>query len=112
MSEQNKQVSLRYHELDLDDIDDILAPDFVGRHDRLGSDWNREQHRTMWSTHRDIVDIVHEQIAEGDWVATRFTRTGTYKGKQIDLDVMHFKRFEEGKIAEIWEYWNPKQLEQ
>ena len=37
--EENKRVARLYHNLDPDDIDDILAPDFVGYHSD-GSTWN------------------------------------------------------------------------
>ena len=111
MSAENKRISAKYHELNPDDIDEILTPDFVGRHNPPETPWNREQHRKTWTEVRgNVVDTIHEQIAEGDWVATRFTRSGLWKGKQVSVDVMQFKRFVGGKIAEIWEYWNPQQL--
>jgi len=53
----------------------------------------------------------NKKIAEGDWVATRFYRTVDYNGKRIVVEVMHFKRFEDGKIAEIWEYADTGQIE-
>jgi len=111
MSEENKRISTIYHKLNPDDIDDILTPDFVGHHPWPGGTWDRESHRRTWTEHRDIVDTIHEQIAEGDWVATRFTRSGPWKGKHRELDVMQFKRFVGGQIAEIWEMYNPKQIE-
>jgi len=115
-AEENKQVARKYHELNPDDVEEILTPDFVGRHNppEMGfGPWNRDQHkRFLTNTRGTMVDTIHQQIAEGDWVATRFTRGGMYKGKQVTIDLMHFKRFEGGKIAEIWEYWNPQQLEQ
>jgi len=37
-------------------------------------------------------------------VATRFFREMDWQGKRIKFEAMQFKRFEDGKIAEIWEY--------
>lgn len=112
MLEENKRIARIYHDLNPEDVEDILTPDFVGRHNRPGSTWKRDQHKQYWTRHRGMKDVIHEQIAEGDWVATRFTRTGTYEGKPIELEIMHFKRFEDGKIAELWEYLDWKQLEE
>jgi predicted ester cyclase len=57
------------------------------------------------------VDSIFYHIAEGDWVATRFVRTAEYQGDTVKFEAMHFKRFENGKIAEIWEYGDSKQVE-
>ena len=87
-------------------MEEILTPDFVGRGNRAGFRWNRDQHRTYWTTNRGVVDTIHAQIAEGDWVATRFTRSGVHQGQQFAIEYMQLKRFKDGKIAEIWEYVN------
>ncbi|MHC4621331.1 MAG: ester cyclase [Planctomycetota bacterium] len=108
--EENKEVARRYHDLNPDEVEDILTPDFIGRHSS-GWTWNRDNHKDYWSQERDFKDTIHEQIAEGEWVATRFTRTGTHQDRHVEVDAMHFKRFEDGKIAEIWEYFDSKQLE-
>ena len=113
MSGENKRVAHKYHELNPNDIDDILTPDFIGRGNRAGFTWDRERHRKYLTTNRGKhEDTVHEQIADGDWVATRFTRTGEYDGKPFTLDAMQLKRFVGGKIAEIWEYFDWKGLEE
>lgn len=108
--EENKEVARMYHDLNPDDMDKILTPGFVGHH-QDGSTWNLESHKRFWSQ-QEMKDIVHMQIAEGEWVATRATRTGTYQGKPISVDFMQFKRFEGDKIAEVWELFNSKQSEQ
>jgi len=77
-----------YHDLNPEDVENILTPDFMGRHNRPGSTWNREQHKRHLARHRGLKDVIHEQIAKGDWVATRFTRTGTYEGKPVELEMM------------------------
>jgi len=35
----------------------------------------------------------------------------TYQGKDVEVEAMQFKRFEDGKIAEIWEFYDTKQIE-
>ena len=108
MSEENKRIARRYHKLDPGDVEEILAPDFIGRHNETGFTWNREEHIQFWTDHRDVEDVIHQQIAEGDWVATRFTRKGTIGGQYREIETMHFKRFEGAKIAEVWEYFDQR----
>jgi ketosteroid isomerase-like protein len=102
---ENKQVSLKYHELSSDPAiwDEILTPDFIGRHTDERT-WNRDEHKATWAKHTDAIDTIHEQIAEGDIVATRFTRKMMWKGAPLEVDIMQMKRFDGGKIAEIFEY--------
>lgn len=111
-AQENKRVARLYHQFNPDDIEDLLAPDFVGYHSD-GSTWDLESHKTFWSSEetRGMKDTIHVQVAEGDWVATRFTRAGTYQGKQIELEMMSFKRFQDGKIVENWEQYDSKLAE-
>ena len=57
-------------------------------------------------------DILYEVVAEGEFVAVRFARTGTYQGREMQIEMMQMVRFEDGKIAEIWEYVDSKQWEE
>ena len=111
--EENKRVARKYHDLNPDEVEEILTPDFIGR-SSAGFTWNQERHKQSWSKEewRALKDTIHEQIAEGEWVATRFTRSGPWEGRHIEVDVMQFKRFEDGKIAELWEVGDRKQLEE
>jgi ketosteroid isomerase-like protein len=109
-AEENKRVARLYHDLDPEVMAQILTPDFIGRHIKSRFTWRRDNYK--WLANTDMKDTIHEQIAEGDWVATRFTRTGTYQDRHVEVDCMHFKRFEDGKIAEIWEYFDSKELEE
>jgi len=54
---------------------------------------------------------IYGQMAQGSWVATMFDRKMTYQGKDVEVEAMQFKRFEDGKIAEIWEFYDTKQIE-
>jgi len=110
--DENKKVARIYHDLNPEDVEKILTPGFIGRHVKNRFTWRRDTHKEFLANHPEMKDTIHEQIAEGDWVATRFIRTGTLKNKHLGAEIMHFKRFEDGKIAEIWEYFDSKQLEQ
>ena len=111
MLQENKRVARLYHNLNPADVEEILTLDFIGRHNETGFTWNRDQHIEFWTVHRDVEDVIHQQIAEGEWVATRFTRKGTFGGQYREMETMHFKRFEGGKIAEVWEYFDQRHLE-
>ena len=104
--QKNKEISAKYHELKANDIDSILTDNFMGRTAKDLHTWNRENHREYLSSNSYKKDSVIQQIAEGDWVATRFARTMDYQGDTVKVYLMQFKRFENGKIAEIHEYWD------
>ena len=110
---ENKKVACMYHDLNPDDMDKILTPGFIGHHPDKTT-WNLDDHKRFWSDEEvvNVKDTIHEQIAEGEWVATRFTRVGEYQGKYYEIDMMHFKRFEDGRIAEVWELYDSKQIEE
>ncbi len=62
---KNKKVSARYFNYNTDEMDEILTPDFIGRHPKNAHTWNLEEHKTYWSG-RTATATIHEQIAEGD----------------------------------------------
>jgi ketosteroid isomerase-like protein len=117
-TQENKEIARKYHDLKPEDVDRILAPNFVGRHrSKPGGGythtWDRESHRKYLSEYLGKQkDTIHEMIAEGDWVATRGTRRMVWKGREISTDAMQFKRFANGKIVEIWEYFDSRQLDE
>jgi len=111
IEKENKRIAAEYHDLNPDNVDKILTEDFIGRHEQNKGIWNRENHREFLKNNPEMGDKIHSQIGEGDWVATRFTRTMNLNGKNVKIDGMHFKRFQNGKIAEIWEYGDSKQTE-
>ena len=58
---------------------------------------------------------IEAQFAEGDYVVTRWTATGTQDGelmgmpatgKHVTLTGITIDRFEDGKIAEGWTNWD------
>lgn len=109
--QKNKETAAKYHKLNPSDIDVILTENFIGRNEKSRFTWNRENHRNYLSNGKFKTDSIFSQIAEGNWVATRFVRTMELNGDTVKIEAMHFKRFENGKIAEIWEYADTKQVE-
>ncbi len=108
---ENKNIAATYHELNADDIDMILTGDFIGQTEKGRHTWNRENHRNYLTNGDYKRDSIFHQVAEGNWVATRFFREMLWNGDTVQVEAMHFKRFEDGKIAEIWEYGDTKQVE-
>lgn len=102
----NKAISTKYHLLKAEDVDAILADNFIGRTGDNLFTWNKENHRKYLSNGFSKSDSIFSQIAEGNYVTTRFVRRFLNKGDTARVEIMHFKRFENGKIVEIWEYWD------
>jgi len=109
--QKNKETSNRYHDLNPNDIDAILTADFIGRNEKSRFTWNVEDHRKYLTNGNYKVDSILQQVAEGNWVATRFVRTWIEVGDTLQFEAMHFKRFENGKISEIWEYGDSRQAD-
>ncbi len=63
----------------------------------------------------DLQVTVHDQLVEGDRVASRWTARGTHRGDlmgargtgtQVTLTGISLQRITEGKIAESWINWD------
>ena len=110
--EKNLEISTKYHDLNPDNVDEILATDFEGVHWGGKHTWDRESHRKYLSV-RNKSDKIHEQFGSGEKVCSRITRTTRRDdGKEIIIDGMHIKTFRDGKIVHIWEIINFKQIEE
>jgi hypothetical protein len=109
--QENKKTAALYHELVPENVDLILTEDFFGQNEKGRHTWDRESHRRYLSSGNYKRDSIFQQVAEGDWVATRFFREMLQNGDTVKFEAMHFKRFEDGKIAEIWEYADSQQAE-
>ncbi|MCI0709691.1 MAG: ester cyclase [Chloroflexi bacterium] len=124
MSEQNKRLVRRYYDMVLDGkhmatLDEIFASNFVGRMSN-GADSHLEAFRAaLLTTHTAFPDLkvtIHEQIAEGDKVVTRWWAEGTHRGpyigimeatgKSVVFTGIHIHRVREGRIVELWEEVN------
>jgi len=109
--EGNKKTAAIYHELNPENIDKIFTEDFIGRNEKSRHTWNRENHRDYLSNGVYKRDSIFHQVAEGNWVTTRFFREMLWNGDTVKFEGMHFKRFKDGKIAEVWEYADSQQAE-
>jgi len=102
--EENKRIARTYYDHNPDDVELILTPDFTGTGRTDEMTWNRDDHKRTWITYQSqLTDTIHAQVVEGDWVATWFTRTGSFENKPVKWEMMNFMRFVDGRIAEIRE---------
>ncbi len=124
MSEENKALARRwadiFNEGNLDLVDEIFAPDFVGHdpampEDVRGVEGAREFYSMYRSAFPDAEITIEAQLAEGDMVATRWTGRGTHQGELMGVqpsgnrvEVMgnNICRIEGGKIVEEWDIYD------
>lgn len=106
----------------LDVVDDYLADDFVSHttsapEDVEGIDAYKELIGQYRSAMPDMTCTVEETIVQDDRVAMRFSVSGTHEGELMGIEPtgkategegLAIVHFEDGKVAEVWEY--PDQL--
>ena len=110
VQESNKKLAVKYHELNPDDINEILSEDFTGHVNERT--WNREDHRRVWTQNEyKAEDKILFMVAENNLVAVRFIRTGEIEGESFNAEVMQFMRFENEKIVEVWEVYDASKYE-
>src|SRR5918912_1252784 len=123
MSEENKAVVRREmeelfnHTGNLDAVDEIIHPDYVGYEPTSGETRGIEGARRFAATFReafpDLENTIEDMIAEGDKVVMRFRGSGTDEGetteafgpptgKRMEITGITIKRFAGGKIVEAW----------
>ena len=101
-----KRLSTLYHERNLEDVDKLLADDFIGSYLYQNTEpdtWNKENHKNAIAARPDVKDSVLIQIAENDWVAERFIRSANIDGTDMKAEIMQFKQFRDGKIVKSYE---------
>jgi predicted ester cyclase len=100
-------------------IDEVYAPDytFVGplAPDVTGPEGERALIAERRATFSDLRFEVHEQLVDGDRVATRWTAYGTHDGplgpmaptgRSGSADGVAIARFENGKLVSAWTMWD------
>jgi steroid delta-isomerase-like uncharacterized protein len=125
MFEQGKSVMMRYFEAwnarDLDAFDEIFAPDAIAHDaqnpfaDTRGPAGAKRTAEMYHSAFSDGHFEVHEQIAEGDLIVTRWTAKGTNDGelmggpptgKPVAIEGITIARIASSQIAETWTCWD------
>jgi predicted ester cyclase len=111
-TEENKAVFRRIIEEVINDknlevVDELFSEEYV-THPSLpgrtpGPENARRYFSNMHAAFPDILATIEAVVAEGDWVATRATMSGTHKatGKRVTWPVSVFSRFAEGKTQKI-----------
>lgn len=95
--------------------EELLAADFVDHSPFPGVSPDREGVKRLFAALRaafpDLRAVIHDQLAEGDRVATRKTFRGTHRGeflgisptgRMVTFDVVDIVRIDKGRIAEHW----------
>jgi predicted ester cyclase len=98
---------------DFDALDEILAPDYVLHPEEVRG---RDGLQAMVEGYRNALSglqvTIDQQFTEGDYVATRFTISGTHDGdlmgtpptgKPVAFTGITISRCEGGRIVEEWE---------
>jgi predicted ester cyclase len=86
-------------------IPDVYHPEFVDHVNALeyhGTEGARQSVALYRELFPDLRFVVDEQVSQGDRVASRWTLTGTYRGRAVRLRGIVISRFEDGKIVEDW----------
>lgn len=125
MSEQNKRIARRiieelFSEGRLETADELIAPDAIS-HDPALPEPTRgpEGVKAAAGGYRggfpDLTLRIETQVAEDDWVCTRWTAVGTNSGefwgmaptgKQTTVTGITIDRIADGRIVESWTNWD------
>jgi predicted ester cyclase len=120
LSDENKDIALRlFHEVlnahSLARCDDLYDPNYVPHSLPPGFSPDREgvkqYHSQYFQAFPDMHLSVDYMIAEGDWVAVRYTGTGTHQGdllgipptgRQVTASAVLTLRIVDSRILEDW----------
>ena len=103
-------------------MDAYVAPRYIyhgGAHSQLNREQALEGMVAMLSALPDFRMSIHDQLAEGDMVATRYTWQGTHRGtfmgiaatgRQIVVKGIEINRIAEGKVVETWDFLDSMDL--
>ncbi len=86
-------------------IAEVYHPQFVDHVNALeyhGTEGARRSVALYRELFPDLRFVVDEQVSEGSRVASRWTLTGTHRGRPVRLRGIVISRFEDGKIIEDW----------
>ena len=118
-----------FNQGDLDYVDQAHDPAGTDHQEPLGTEFGphlKEVITLMREAFPDLHFEVDEIVSEGDIVATRSTMTGTHQGRfnmgplaalpptgrQVVVPHMHFFRYKDGRLVDLWHVWNTLKLMQ
>ena len=115
-TEQNKilfqQVVMMWQNGDLDKVEELNTPDYVGHVSQGDRDCEglKARIKAFLSIYPDIVFTIHDQMTDGDKVISRLSARGTNSetGKLTDLIGINISHVVDGKVAEEWATWEVK----
>jgi steroid delta-isomerase-like uncharacterized protein len=97
----------------VDEVARFVSPDYVEVHDNtrhaIGLEGVKQHIRGVRQTYPDLHLTIEQQIAEGEWVATRVTMRGTHLGEWIgirptgrvlEVTAVNIDRVVDGRIVE------------
>ena len=116
-----------FNQGDVDYIDQVIDPSAVDHQEALGTDFGAHIKGVITTLREAFPDLrfeVHDVVCEGDVVATRSTMTGTHQGrlnigplaalaptgKRVEVPHMHFFRYREGRLTDLWHVWDTPRL--
>jgi predicted ester cyclase len=88
---------------DLGALPEVYHPDFrdhVNAREYRGHEGARRSVALYLALFPDLRFDVVEQVSEGDRVASRWTLTGTHRGRRVKLSGIVISSFEDGRIIE------------
>jgi predicted ester cyclase len=89
----------------IDDVADVYHPAFVDHVNAMeyrGLDGARRSVALYRALFPDLRFTVEEQVTEEDRVASRWTLTGTHRGRAVRLRGIVVSRIQDGRIIEDW----------
>jgi predicted ester cyclase len=115
-------VAKRFQELDrgnLGVLDEMFSPEyrlnFPGAARPLDLVATKQFYSKLYTALPDLKHTIHEQVAEGDKVVTRWTAQGTHKGEllgraptgtRVSFSGINIYRIADGKLAESHVSWD------
>ena len=90
---------------ELDRVAEVYHPQFVDHVNALeyhGLAGARKSVAGYLALFPDLRFAVDEQVSEGDRVVSRWTLTGTHRGRRVRAWGIVISRFQDGKIVEDW----------
>jgi steroid delta-isomerase-like uncharacterized protein len=122
MSPEENKALIRRHEAALNsgDVDaelELFADPCLYNGQSISRDVIRSMRTILWTAAPDVQWIAEHTVAEGDWVAVRWTMRGTHtgafvhptwgsapaSGKPVELTYLDHYRIADEQIAEVWE---------